>query len=131
MTPDPDHSLPPCRRRRPARRRGWHALRGRPRAALAGFAFGIVALALRSRAFSVSCPAESECVTLDDPDTGDVLDRGCTRPLRADLPEAWIIAGSHVPSRCRGGLGAWFDRLWRDMVPFRTEPPRPLNRSRR
>lgn len=66
-----------------------------------------------------------------DPGTGEVVDRGCSRPLRSDLPEAWVIAGSYEPRLCRGGVGGWLDRLWRGFVPFRSEPLRPLIRTPR
>jgi penicillin-binding protein 1A len=66
-----------------------------------------------------------------DPTTGEVLDRGCTRPLRADFPEAWVVAGSYVPRICRGGLGGWLDRVWRGFVPQSREPLRPLIRNPR
>lgn len=66
-----------------------------------------------------------------DPSTGEVLDVGCSRPLRADFPEAWVMSGRYVPRRCRGGVGGWFDRAWHAIVPRQLEPPRPLVRSRR
>jgi penicillin-binding protein 1A len=66
-----------------------------------------------------------------DPDTGEVLAVGCSRPLRADFPEAWVVSGSYEPRRCRGGIGGWLDRLWRGVSPGRAEPLRPLIRSSR
>jgi penicillin-binding protein 1A len=61
-----------------------------------------------------------------DPRTGEVVDRSCTRPLGADLPEAWVVLGSYDPRVCRGGIGGWLDRLWRGLVPRRPVPLRPL-----
>jgi penicillin-binding protein 1A len=66
-----------------------------------------------------------------DPATGEVVEWSCTRPLRADLPVAWVLEGSYQPRSCRGGLRGWLDRLWRGFVPQRFEPLRPLIRSRR
>jgi penicillin-binding protein 1A len=65
-----------------------------------------------------------------DPGTGEVLEMGCSRPLRADFPQAWVVSGSYVPRRCRGGLGGWLDRFWDDLTPWSSEPLRPLIRSR-
>jgi penicillin-binding protein 1A len=66
-----------------------------------------------------------------DPQTGEVLESGCSRPLRADFPEAWVVTGSYEPSRCRGGFRGWLDGFWRDIVPRKATPLRPLIRSMR
>ncbi len=66
-----------------------------------------------------------------DPTTGEVLDRGCGRPLRADFPEAWVVSGSYEPQLCRGGLRGWLDGIWRGIAPRRPGPLRPLIRSSR
>lgn len=66
-----------------------------------------------------------------DPSTGEVLDSGCSRPLRADFPEAWVVSGSYQPRLCRGGIRGWLDGIWRGLGPRRIEPLRPLIRSSR
>ena len=66
-----------------------------------------------------------------DPNTGEVLDAGCSRPLRADHPEAWVVTGSYEPHRCRRGFGGWLDRFWDGIVPRKIEPLRPLIRGQR
>ena len=61
-----------------------------------------------------------------DPFTGEVLESGCRAPVGGAYYEAWVFSESYDPRRCRGGIGGFFDRLWRGIAPREYEPLRPL-----
>jgi penicillin-binding protein 1A len=61
-----------------------------------------------------------------DPFTGEVLESGCRAPVGGAYYEAWVFNESYDPRRCRGGIGGFFDRLWRGITDRQYEPLRPL-----
>jgi len=63
--------------------------------------------------------------------SGEVIGPLCRVEVGAAYQEAWVIAGRYDRSVCpRGGIGGFFDRLWRAFIPSEPQPVRPL-RGRR
>lgn len=66
-----------------------------------------------------------------DPFTGEVVGPHCRVDIGGAYYEAWVLSGRYDRSQCpRGGIGGFFDRIWRSFTTDDPQPVRPIPRRR-